>query len=64
MLSNNVSHWAHLGMMANKLAIEQEEDSFSTQPVLDPKQNIPMSIQKHINQNRMKKSKVGNPCQF
>jgi len=37
MLSNNVSHWAHLEMMANELAIEEEEDSFSTQSVLDSK---------------------------
>jgi len=29
-LSDNVSHWAHLEIMVNELAIEQEEDSFST----------------------------------
>jgi len=43
-LGNNVSHWAHLEMMANELAVEQKEDSFFTQPVLDPRPNRPMSI--------------------
>ena len=42
MLSNNVSHWAYLEMVANELAVEQEEDLFSTQLVLDPKLNRPM----------------------
>jgi len=49
MLSDNVSHWAYLEMMANKLAVEQKENSFSTQPVLNSKSNRPMSIQEHIN---------------
>jgi len=35
MRSDNVSCWACQELMANKLAVEQEEDSFSTQPVLD-----------------------------
>ena len=43
-------------MMANKLAVEQEEDSFSTQLVLDSKSNRPMSIQEHINRDRIKKN--------
>ena len=42
-------------MIVNELAVEQEEDSFSTQPILDSKPNIPMSIQEHINRDRMKK---------
>jgi len=57
MLSNNVSYWAHLEMMVNELTVEQENDSFSTQPVLDPKPNRPMLIQEHINQDRMKRMK-------
>ena len=46
---------AHLEMMVNELAVEQEEDSFFTQPVLDSKSKIPMLIQEHINRDRMKK---------
>ena len=61
MLSDNISHWAYLEMMANKLAIEQKEDPFFTQPVLDPKPNRPMSIQEHINRDRMKKVQNGKP---
>ena len=64
MLSDNVSHCAYLEMMANKLVVEQDENSFSTQPVLDLKPNRPMSIQEHINGDRMEKSNVENPYQF
>jgi len=48
-------------MMANELAVEQEENSFSTQLVLDPKLNRPMSIQEHINRDRMKKIQSEKP---
>ena len=41
--------------MANKLAMEQVDDSF-TQLVLDPKPNKSMSIQEHINRDKIKKS--------
>ena len=61
MLSDNISYWAYLELMSNKLAVEQEEDSFSTQLVLDPKPNRPMSIQKHINRDRMKKVQSEKP---
>ena len=40
--------------MANELAVEQEDNLFSTQPVLDPKPNRSMSILKHINRDRRK----------
>ena len=42
-------------MMANELAVKQDEDSFSTQPVFYSKPKIPMSIQEHIKRDRMKK---------
>jgi len=43
-LSDNVSHWGHLEMIGNELTVEQEENSFFTQPVLDSKPKILMSI--------------------
>ena len=61
MLSDNVPYWTPLEMMVNELAVEQEEDSFSTQPVLDPKPNRPISIQEHINRDRMEKIQSGKP---
>ena len=51
-------------MMGNELAIKQEEDLFSTQPILDPKSNRPMSIQEHINRDRMKKVQSEKPISF
>ena len=48
-------------MMVNELAVEQEEDSFSTQPVLDSRPKIPMSIQEHINRDRIKKVQSEKP---
>jgi len=37
-------HTGYIEMMANELAVEQEENSFSTQHVIDPKPNKPMLI--------------------
>ena len=48
-------------MMVNELAVEQEEDSFSTQPILDSKQNRHMSIQEHINLDKMNKLETTRP---
>ena len=63
-LSDNISYYAYLELMINKLAVEQKEDLFSTQHALDQKPNRPKLIQEHINRDKIKKSKVGNSCQF
>ena len=47
--------------MANELVVEQDEDSFSTQLVLNLKPNRPKSIQEHVNWDRMKKVQSGKP---
>ena len=61
MLSDNVQYLGHLDIITSELASEQEKDSFSTEPVLDLKPTRPMSIQEHINLNKMNKVQIMRP---
>jgi len=55
MLCDNIQHLSHLDMISSELAGEKEKDPFSTHPVLDSKPNRSMSIQAHINLDKMNK---------
>ena len=60
MLIDNVQHLSHLDMMSSELASEQE-DSFSTHHVLNSKPTRSMSIQKHLNLDKMNKAQTMRP---
>ena len=47
--------------MSSELAGEQEKDSFSTHHVLNSKPTRPMSIQKHLNLDKMNKVQTMRP---
>jgi len=48
-------------MISSELAGEQEKDSFSTHPVLDSKPTRSVSIQEHINLDKMNKIQTTTP---
>ena len=61
MFSDNVQHLIRLERLESELDREQKKNLFFTQHVLDPKPRQPMSIQEHINFNKMNKVQTVKP---